>query len=76
MTRITAGRTLLLLLLLAAACPAQSRAEPLTNRPCDERGASAVRDGVKYYCVLDGAQGKQVWLPADEVMPPGHKLRR
>jgi hypothetical protein len=76
MTRTTAGWTPLLLMLLAAAYPAQSRAEPLTNQPCDERGASTERDGVKYYCVLDGAQGKQVWLPADEVMPPGHRLRR
>jgi hypothetical protein len=76
MKGIAAGRTLLLLSLLAAAYPAQSQAEPLTNQPCDERGASAERDGVKYYCVFDGAQGKQVWLPADEVMPPGHRLRR
>jgi hypothetical protein len=76
MTRTTAGWTPLLLMLLAAAYPAQSRAEPLTNRPCDERGASTERDGVKYFCVLDGARGKQVWLPADEVMPPGHRLRR
>lgn len=76
MKGITAGRTLLLLSLLAAAHPARSLAEPLTNQPCNERGASAVRDGVKYYCVLDGGQRKQVWLPADEVMPPGHKLRR
>jgi hypothetical protein len=76
MKGITAGWPLLLLLVLVAANPAQSRAEPLTNQPCNERGASAVRDGVKYYCVFDGGQGKQVWLPADEVMPPGHKLRR
>jgi hypothetical protein len=75
MRGITAGRTLLLLLPFAV-YPAQSQAEPLTNQPCDERGASAEQDGVKYYCAYDGAQRRQVWLPADEVMPPGHRLRR